>query len=147
MMTRDIADRDRIVEIAKTWLNTPFVDCQGLKGHGVDCAFFLARVYAEAKIIPAYDPPFYSPQLYLHHLGDQTYLAELLKFAREISEEEVKPGDAVLYRVAKSFTHGGIVVQWPELIIHPIRQRGVIYSHGTEEGFLKRRQHRFFSIF
>jgi hypothetical protein len=138
--------RARTIEIARTWLGTPFVDGQGLKHHGVDCAYFLARIHEEIGLVDHVDIPYYSPQIYLHKLGDDTYLRILLGYAHEISESQVRTGDMVLYKVAKSFTHGGIIESWPDKIIHPIQPHGVIYS-SANEGFVKDREHRFFSIF
>jgi len=138
--------RKRIVDVAETWLGTPFHDNQGLKHHGVDCAHLVAKVYEEAGCIPHVDLPRYSPQIYLHKLGDRSYLDKILEYAREISLSDVKPGDVVLYKVAKSFTHGAIIERWPDCIIHPIRPHGVICS-AAFEGFVARREHRFFSFF
>jgi hypothetical protein len=138
--------RGQIIAIARSWLGTPFVDGQGLKRCGVDCAYLLARVHEEAGLVAKVEIPYYSPQVYLHRLGDDTYLKMLLEYAHEITEAEVKPADIVVYKQARSFTHGGIVESWPDKLIHPIRPHGVIYS-SANEGFLQRREHRFFSIF
>ena len=140
--------RQLITDVAETWLNTPFVDGQGLKGAGVDCAYFPCRVYAEVGIIKPFNPPYYSPQLMLHSDNDHTYVETIKKWGgREIPESEVGRGDMVLYFVERTYAHGGIIIKWPDLIIHPIRNRGVIYSHGTNEGFFQRRKRRFFTVF
>jgi len=139
--------RERIVVVALTWINTPFHDCCGIKGVGVDCAYFPIRVVNESRLfdeIP--DPPPYSPQIMLHS-NAELYLPTILRYAREITEAAVKPADFVLYKVGRSFSHGAIVVRWPEYVIHPIRDRGVVGSHGTEEGFLRRRERRYFTLF
>ena len=36
--------RNRIVAEALTWIGTPFHDCAGIRGVGVDCAYFPIRV-------------------------------------------------------------------------------------------------------
>lgn len=142
--------RKRIIDVARTWLNTPFVDGQGLKGCGVDCAHFPARVSEEAGLVGHIEIPPYSPQVYLHKKADgtwdNTYEKIIRRYAHEITEAEVKPGDMVLYKIAHSFTHGGIIESWPDKIIHPIHPHGVIYS-SAHEGFIKHREHLFFSIF
>jgi len=140
--------RARIVEVAKSWQNTPFHDCAGLKGVGVDCAYLPIRVLNEVKFferdIP--DPAPYSPQVMLHS-EEELYLPVITKYTREIEESQVKPADFVLYHVGKSWSHGAIVVEWPGYVIHPVRDRGVIGSHGTEEGLLRRRRRRYFTLF
>lgn len=143
----EVAERLRIVEVAKTWMNTPFHDCAGIKGIGVDCAYLPIRILNETGLfdrIP--DPPPYSPQVMLHR-NDEPYLAMIQMYMHEIPEAHAKPADMVLYKVGRSFCHGGIIVEWPGFIIHPIRDRGVIGSHGIEEGFLFRKPRRFFSLF
>ena len=142
--------RTRIVATAKSWLKTPFVDGQGLKGCGVDCAFLLARTAEEAGIAEHIEIPYYSPQVYMHKKSDgtwdDTYLKFILQYAQEIEESEVQPGDFVLYRQYHSYTHGGVIESWPDSIIHPIRPHGVICS-SAKEGFLHGRKHKFFSVF
>jgi hypothetical protein len=138
--------RARIVDVAKSWLNTPFVDNQGLKHCGVDCAYLLARVMEEAGICGRITIPHYSPQIYLNRLGDDTYIRLLSEHAREIEERDVKPGDFVLFKQAQSYTHGGIIERWPDSIIHPLRPHGVMCS-AAWEGFLKLRPRKFFSVF
>lgn len=149
--------RDKIVEESLTWVNTPFRDEQGVKGAGVDCAYLPLRVcQAVGLISPDYKPAHYSPQVMLNsplqtnkwalrHETTTEYLETIHKFCVEISESEVQPGDFVLFKVGTSWAHGGIVIRYPDFILHPIRGRGVIGST-LGEGFLKRRQRRFFSI-
>ena len=138
--------REHIIEVAKSWMLTPFIDGQGLKKCGVDCAYFLARVAEESGATARIELPAYSPQVYLHRKGDTTYLDLMKQYAREIAECEVKPADMVLYKVAASYTHGGIIISWPDSIIHPIRPHGVICS-SANEGFVKFRDKKFFSVF
>lgn len=151
--------REAIVKEARSWARTPYHDHAGIKHVGVDCAYFPLRVYQSVGKIPAnFEVPYYSPQQWLNspsqkdkfHLKfeDTTFLDIVLRFAkREITEAEVKPGDFVIYKVAASWTHGGIVVEWPNYVLHPIKGLGVIGSHGSKEGFLLNRPRRFFSVF
>lgn len=151
--------RKCIVTEALSWADTPYHDAAGIKHIGADCAYFPLRVFQAVGRIPKdFTPERYSPQQWLNspsqkdklHLRfeDRTFLDIVLKFAkREISETEVRPGDFVIYKIAASWTHGGIVIKWPEFIMHPVVGRGVIGSHGTKEGFLLNRERRFFSVF
>lgn len=148
-----------MVQEALAWLPTPYADHAGIKHIGVDCAFFPLKVFQAVGRIPLdFVVPDYSPQKWLnspsqkdkYHLRfeDTTFLDIVLKFAkREIYEEEVLPGDFVIYKVAASWTHGGIIIKWPEYILHPIVDRGLVGSHGINEGFLLKRPRRFFSVF
>lgn len=150
--------RERIVDEAKSWIGTKYHDHAGLKGIGVDCAYFPLRVYQAVGLISKdFEPPPYSPQQWLNspsqkdkfnlRFEDRTFLNIVLKFAkREIMEVEVKPGDFVIYKVAASWTHGGVIIDWPDYVLHPVIGRGVIGSHGTKEGFLQYRERRFFTV-
>lgn len=131
-------------------INTPFIDCACLKGHGVDCAQLLPAIAIEAGIYKRIELPNYSPQVYMHKKADgswdHTYEEIIRQYAHEIEECEVAPGDFVLYKQFHSFTHGGIIERWPDAVIHPIRPHGVIYSD-AREGFLQGREKKFFSVF
>ena len=145
-MTNEKAFRDAIVTEAKTWLRTPYRDHCGIKGVGVDCAYFPFRVWQAVGIIPPeYEPPPYLPQQWMNKEEDPTYMNELTKFASEIPVTKIGPGDLVIFKLAASWTHGGIVVEWPHFIVHPLVSIGVTGSH-IDEGFLWRRAKRYFTV-
>lgn len=144
--------RKAIVWEALSWLGTPYHDHAGVKGVGVDCGFYPFRVYQAMGIIPMdAEPPPYSPHQWLVRKGgkvleDTTFLDMVLKYSkREITEAEVQPGDLVLFLLAKSWTHGAIVVEYPGYLLHPVQGRDVIGS-GTNEGFFLRRPRRYFTF-
>jgi cell wall-associated NlpC family hydrolase len=141
--------RVKVCAIAKTFLNTPYRDHGRIRGAGVDCASLLICVYGPegAGVIPAIDPGFYKMhEAFLKRGGDVEYLKWILKFAREIKESEVMPGDLVMYKVGRGFSHGAIVIEWPNHIIHATKTiHGVISSHATREGIFLKRERRFFS--
>jgi cell wall-associated NlpC family hydrolase len=151
--------RAAIVRETTSWVGTRYHDHAGIKHVGVDCAYLPLRVYQAVGRIPSdFQVPYYSPQQWLNspsqkdkfHLRfeDKTYLNIVLRFAKqELKENQVQSGDFVLYKVAASWTHGAIIIHWPEYILHPIIGRGVIGSHGTREGFLVGRPRRYFSVF
>ena len=138
--------RSAVVAEAKTWLKTPFRDCARVKGAGVDCAQFIAAVYEKTlgRSIPI-EP--YSPQWHLHR-DEERYIAGLLsEGCREISESDVNPGDIVLYKQGRTYSHGAIVIAWPTRIIHAIKlMRGVCYSDPSCDRFLTNRERKFFSF-
>lgn len=163
--------REEIVKEAKSWTDTPYHDHAGIKGCGVDCAFFPLRVYqAVGKIDANFKPPRYSPQKWLNSpeqvdkrrlkFEDRTFLEVVYRFARAeirsictpdppeitVVDKAIEPGDFMIVKVASSWTHGGIVIEWPEFILHPLKERGVIGSHALTEGFWAHRQKRFFTV-
>lgn len=86
-----------------------------VKGAGADCLTLLAEVYHEAGLIPHIEIPFYPKDWHLHRDAER-YLDGLMRYTREI-EGPPLPGDVVLWRFGRCFSHGAIVVQWP-VIIH-----------------------------
>lgn len=109
--------RDRIDAIARQWIGTPFHDEAEVRGAGVDCAKLLKCVFRDAGVIPDIAIPHYSPQFFLHQ-ADERFLAWVERFAREIPEERVRPGDVALYRIGLCHAHGAIVVNpgWPHIV-------------------------------
>ena len=138
--------REAIVAEAKSWLGTPYHDHCGIKGVGVDCAYFPFRVWQAVGIIPPeYEPPPYLPQQWMKKEEDPTYMNELVKFATEIDVSQVAPGDLVIFKLANSWTHGSFIIDWPHYILHPLASMGVVGSH-IDEGFLWRREKRYFTV-
>jgi len=111
-MTED-ADRARVVRIARSWLTTPYHPHGRKKGVGVDCLTLLAETYAEAGLIEPVKLPHYSPDFFKHKSAE-LYLGGVLKYTAEVPE--AKPGDIVLWKYGRCFSHGAIVVAWPHII-------------------------------
>lgn len=135
-------ERAHVVEVARTWIRTPYHDRAAIKGVGVDCAMLLVAVYSDAGIVPVEDPGHYSSQWYLHH-SEEKYLAEVEKYAHQI-EGPPKPGDVVVYKVGRAFAHGGIVTDWPN-IIHAVKEANMVIEDRWDAGRLAGREHRFYS--
>jgi cell wall-associated NlpC family hydrolase len=142
-MTFTPAQREQVVRAAKEWIGTPYHPHAKLKGGGVDCAMFPIAVYQECGLLPAdYVPPYYSPQWHLHR-SEELYLQEIDRFCVEIAGPP-QPGDFMVYRFGRTFSHGAIVVAWPQ-IIHSYVDHGVILSDGAADGALVSRECKFFA--
>ena len=139
------AQRQRIVAIARTWMGTPFHDCQGVKGAGVDCAMLLKCVYEESGLVEPFVIAPYSPQWFLHR-DEEVFMGIVKKFTREIAAEDAGPGDIALYRLGYCYAHGAIIVRWPEEIIHAHKQSGRVLATPAFTGDLGRLAVKFFSI-
>ena len=138
------ADRQRVVDIARTWLKTPFHDGAQIKGIGVDCANLLAAVYEEAGLVDPVNIAPYSPQFMLHR-NEPLFEQYVLKFGHEVATPQV--ADIVLYRVGRSFAHGAIVsTPWPGAIIHAYKTFGFVAETGADESDLRGVQRKFFSL-
>lgn len=98
---------EQIVAEAKTWLRTPFCNCDDRKGIGVDCAMLIVRVHVDTKILPPFDPRPYRPQ-WFQHQEEPKFINWLEKYS--VRTESPQPGDVVLMNFGKHGAHGGFVI-------------------------------------
>lgn len=106
-------ERARVVAIAHSFLRTPYHHYGEVKGHGVDCLTLLSGVFTEAGLIEPVKLPKYSHQWHLNH-SEELYLNGLLQYTHEV--EIPLPGDIVVWKFGRCFSHGGIVIDWPTII-------------------------------
>jgi hypothetical protein len=105
---------------------------------GVDCATILSLVYPQAGATAPVPLPDYSPQWMLHH-SEERYLAEVLKYCREIAGPPL-PGDIAVFKIGRCFAHGAIVVEWPR-IIHAFQRAGFVLEDDALQGELRLHRH------
>lgn len=146
------AQRDRVVDIAHSWLRTPFHDGASIKGAGADCATFIKAVFEEAGLTTGIDIEAYPPQWYMHG-NDEIFLNAIAGCSNEIRERDAIAADIVLYKFGRCFAHGGIVFEpgWPR-IIHAVRRIGCVAIGEGNQGILAQnergipRERRFFRL-
>lgn len=118
-------ERTRAVAEAISWSRTPFHDCSNIKGVGVDCANFVYEVYRNCGLVdPAYKVPEYSPQFLLHSKR-QRFLEVVDLFCRPVTDRDPLPGDLAMYQFGQCFSHGALIIAWPE-IIHARKLAGMV---------------------
>lgn len=127
---------------AKTWEGTPYLAHARVKGGGTDCVQFIAAAAVNAGVVPVVDiRNNYSTVV----PEGSEYVDRLLQYCDEITEAEATPGTICLYRTSHGFMHSGIVINWPDAVIHATEKRGVIITHGNED-FLRGKPVRFFQL-
>ena len=108
--------RERVVAEARSWIGTPYHNCADIKRVGVDCGMLLVRVYVDLGLVPPFDPRPYTPDWHCHR-SEEKYLNSLLE--RSIKVDAPLPGDVVLFKVGRCYSHGGIVTRLsPLTIVH-----------------------------
>jgi cell wall-associated NlpC family hydrolase len=108
--------RAAVVAEARTWIGTPYHNCADIKGVGVDCGMLLARVFVDLGLVEPFDPRPYAHDWHLHR-SEEKYLDALLARAKEV--ETPLPGDVMMFRVGRCYSHGGIVTRLdPLTIVH-----------------------------
>jgi cell wall-associated NlpC family hydrolase len=109
--------RQQIIDEAKTWLLTPYhhaADVKGLQG-GVDCAMLLVRVYLKCcPWLPQDIDPRPYPQFWYLHRDEERYLGWIWNYCEKVEKPE--PADIVMYRIGRTVSHGGIVLDDQHLI-------------------------------
>jgi cell wall-associated NlpC family hydrolase len=117
MLTNE--QREAVVTEAKSWIHTPYRGWSHVKHCGVDCGQLLYIVYHNVGLIPEIvDLPKDYPLYIGQNRASTEYVDLVLTHFREITEEEVLPGDFVVWKLtgSMSFCHGAIVTEWPDFI-------------------------------
>ena len=129
MTLSEMAQRARVVAAARAWIGTPYHNCADIRGVGVDCGMLLVRVFVDAGLCPPFDPRPYPVDWHLHR-SEERYLDFIFDRTREIPPpnpspragegwEGVKPGDVMVLRYGRCYSHGGIVTgSAPVTIVH-----------------------------
>lgn len=125
-----------------SWLKTPWHHHARVRGAGVDCAQLLIAVYSDAGLIPDFDPGDYPPD-WMQHRSEERFLSFVLARADQVVIPE--PGDVAIYTVGRCFSHGAIVIAWPQIIHASNRDRMVCLADGTQ-GWLAGRDVQFWRV-
>jgi cell wall-associated NlpC family hydrolase len=115
------ARRAAVLAEARSWIGTPYHHKGRVKGAGVDCATILLEVYARAGVIPEIDVGHYPMDWHMHR-DEERYLNFVGRFAVEITHPPL-PGDVVVWRFGRVFSHGAIVMAWPRVLHAYLGQR------------------------
>lgn len=114
--------RARVVEVAESWVGTPYHHEARIKGVGVDCAQLLIAVYAEAGLVADFSPGSY-PMDWASHRDEERFLGWVMSKGGKPTPEAL-PGDILLFQYGRCFSHAAIVVD-SRLMIHSFLGRGV----------------------
>ena len=121
----DIEGRQRaaVVAEARSWIGTPYHNCADIKGAGVDCGMLLVRVFVDTGLCPPFDPRPYPADWHLHR-GEERYLGFIFDRCCEVAQP--LPGDVMVLRYGRCYSHGGIVTRPNPLTMvhafHPARR-------------------------
>lgn len=136
--------RRAVVAEALTWLGTPWRHRGRVKGAGVDCAQFVIKVYAGAGVIADFDTGDYPRDWHIHR-SEERFLAVVPSFTREIAEADVGPGDLVLCKIGRVFSHAVIVVDWPQGVHAAVNEGAVVLCDLDRDAGLVSGPRRFFT--
>lgn len=123
-------ERQQVIKEALSWLKTPYHDEARVKGAGVDCGMLILQVFENCGLLEHVDVPHYAPDFYLHRSEEQ-YLGWVERYCKKVQRDPL-PGDIILCKYGRCISHGGIVVEWPQIIHAYKRARAVILDDATK---------------
>lgn len=137
--------RALVIAEAKSWLRTPYHNCQMVKGAGVDCAMLMKAVYETVELGGVHIDP-YSPQWYMNR-SEERYLGHVMEHAVEITQQQSRPGDMAIFKFGRCFSHGTVIIEpgWPK-IIHAYVGAGYVVAADADKGELGQRERKFFTL-
>lgn len=108
--------RQQVVEEALSWIGTPFVHNQSVKGIGADCRGVVSGVVQELRLYAGVSfPP------YTMNPDPRLMREELHKHLDEIGFKALRPADVVWFRVAREPQHLGVIVKMdPLTMVHAV---------------------------
>jgi NlpC/P60 family putative phage cell wall peptidase len=138
--------RDTIIAEARKWAGTPY-HCQAdVKGAGVDCILLIVRAFVDSGMCEPFDPRPYSDEWFLHR-SEEIYLGGVM--SRCVEVQSPRPGDLMLFRWGRCYSHGGIVTSTaPLTIIHAYQPAGRVIEEAVAGNAMltaPKRRPRFFS--
>jgi cell wall-associated NlpC family hydrolase len=139
----DAQTRQRVVAEALSWQGTPYAHNQATKGRAADCALFPLAVYQAAGVLGTVDVPRYSAQWYLHK-DEEIYLQKVIELGG-VETAALEPGNFIIWRIGRTYSHGGIILAWPG-IIHALARQSVIQADATNDGIVSRKPYKVFEL-
>ena len=133
--------RTTVVEVAKSWIGTPWHHAARIKGAGVDCAQLLIGVYVEAGLVESFETEAY-PMDWMLHREEEKFLSYVDQHMNPVALPSA--GDTAVWVYGRCFSHAAIVVDWPVLIHAYRKERGVVWGDATK-GELAGRTVRFYT--
>lgn len=103
---------DRIIELARTWLGTPYKHQASVKGAGADCLGVVRGIWRELYDSEPEVPPPYKPDWY-DLLRDDLLLRKAHQYFSPLNTlDEALPGDVLVFRMHRNMAakHCGILV-------------------------------------
>lgn len=132
-----IEQRAAVVAEVKTWLGTPYHHMGRIKGGGVDCATLIIEVYSAAGVIQNFETEYY-PQDWMLHRDMERYMGTAeMRGAVEFAGPP-KPGDLLLVKFGRCFSHGAVVIDWP-LCFHATVGQNCGYVDALRDAVFKER--------
>jgi cell wall-associated NlpC family hydrolase len=156
----ELDQRVALVREARTWDSTRFhhkanVKRRGADLGGIDCANLLIEAHVGAGLAKRFEPEHYPHDWHMHR-DEERFAAKLEEYLRRVGDGElpirerepdlyIRPGNVLIWRYGRTFSHGAIVTQWPR-IIHASFPAGCVLEESVMGGILEERPMRVYSF-
>lgn len=103
-------NQEKLFESISSWQGTPFRNCCGIKGVGVDCMHFIMSCLFDLGLVEEYKPNrLFNHQGHLHS-KEEKILNRVKEFTNfvEVSSKDIMNGDLVFYQFGRRTSHIGI---------------------------------------
>jgi len=125
-MDSEFNQRERVVAEARKWIGTPYHPCADVRGAGVDCGMILVRVFVDLGLCEPLDPRPYAEDWHLHR-SEEKYLGFVECRFKQVAAP--RPGDIVVFRYGRCYSHGALVTKAdPLTILHAFQPAGVVFE-------------------
>ena len=128
-----------LIDEAKSWVGTPYIDQARCKGAGVDCANLIAACTETVGYAPVTLEP-YSAQWHLHNTEEK--MINILKSYGCEETEELTPGTLITFQFGKVSGHIGIMVS-NTTFVHADRTAGKVTEVSLNGAWLRRLSGKF----
>lgn len=91
----------------------------------MDCARIILEAFVGAGLVERFSLPRYSHDWHLHR-DEERYLGEVERYLRwydgvdtpleDRPDYRAYPGDVLVWRVGRTYSHGAIVTEWPYVV-------------------------------
>lgn len=127
-------ERAALVAETRRWLATPYHHHAHVLGAGVDCAYLLVEAHVGAGLADRFEVEEYTHDWHLHR-NEERYLSKVEAYLKRVDDCELPlekrpalqclPGDVLVWRHGRTYSHGAIVSEWPK-VIHASHPDGAV---------------------
>lgn len=121
--------RTSIVEVARSWIGTPYRHQASRKGAGCDCLGLVRGVWRELcgrepEAVPPYTRDWAEAQ------GADTLLAGVRRHSKEITPAAARPGDIIVFRLKRdAMAKHMAILATPGTMVHAVENAPVTEVH------------------
>jgi|AraplaMF_Col_mMF_1032025.scaffolds.fasta_scaffold35929_2 cell wall-associated NlpC family hydrolase len=150
--------REQVIAATRDWLGTPYHHMARKKGQGVDCGQLIIAGFVDAGAVEDFKTGYYTPDWHLHR-GEEKYLGFIEAHLARVDDDDrsidarlandaswhAPAGDVIVFRVGRTFSHGGIVSSWP-MFIHSYLPSGIVEEVDIRNTPMSRRPARVYTF-